>query len=899
MAADGTPVPAGDVDMVVTITGFEDRGMIRNALRNRGNVESVINEYLDDPDKFRRQYGWDESAFSSGREGEDALNTSINVPAFAIHSPVIYGTEPSSGFYGAPSRPPSRANNRSPMSRLTDLTTAGEYTTDAPSNRQEEEAHLQRAINESLNTSVVPTAQMLPPPFPPPPPQQSGVTSSSGETSVYFGPANRPDYDPDEWAMVRLGNQESDPEPSLRARKPGLPVFLRCRQEAAWSKHRLGALLMIFQQIPAARNALLQCGKPPDYGYGNKSDWWQGKPILPPGHPETGGWGNSAVPPWSDELHRLMAFLESSDRAYGTADNLARATDQAAIETGDVERDFFHSVCVSQSPGSGNGNKEALISTVEAVTLDDLTPQGSDWFGLLDLLVSKDAIPVPKIIYDVLDWVFLADLRMAGEDPSNARMALVQQASGVLTFRFQGDDGLPGPIEMPETFYIDRYISRNGPQMQELQMDMITLLTAYDDLVQREEALIRWINPKTNKAHDRRVLSRAAARRCQERIAQVKKRAFWRDHEQAVANGDGEYYLPDHAGEPRLLPEEARVVAHYEAKIRELDESMVEIERVMNEQILPRRQAIQEVMRRMASLLTGPSPDEKWNATHAYTLRGVVNEANTVYLRIRGPVGEPRSESAENDPVQVEDRWWKVSFKSEDNTVEQSPVSFETVMREACGVGSLPILVYATDKAMEQEKVPLSDALRSFVKLDNRHFKNELAQSARFGQSPDKKRSAVLGDDSQSKRLQRSASMDSLATNHASAGDFEDFMRDSPFDNDYHSGQAGGTPAHESAGQDESIPELTGEAPAVDHESARLAQVLPLQDVKISNSPPRPPAPEMQERPNAQLLMARPTNRSAANGGAASAADDGEPLIDLSSDQKDVDAGLGPAADGV
>jgi hypothetical protein len=74
----------------------------------------------------------------------------------------------------------------------------------------------------------------------------------------------------------------------------------------------------------------------------------------------------------------------------------------------------------------------------------------------------------------------------------------------------------------------------------------------------------------------------------------------------------------------------------------------------------------------MASLLTGPSPDEKWNATHAYTLRGVVNEANTVYLRIRGPVGEPRSESAENDPVQVEDRWWKVSFKSEDNTVEQS-----------------------------------------------------------------------------------------------------------------------------------------------------------------------------------------------------------------------------------
>ena len=44
-------VSAEDVEMVVMVTGFEDRAMITNALQGHGNVEGVINEYLDDPDK--------------------------------------------------------------------------------------------------------------------------------------------------------------------------------------------------------------------------------------------------------------------------------------------------------------------------------------------------------------------------------------------------------------------------------------------------------------------------------------------------------------------------------------------------------------------------------------------------------------------------------------------------------------------------------------------------------------------------------------------------------------------------------------------------------------------------------------------------------------------------------
>lgn len=74
----------------------------------------------------------------------------------------------------------------------------------------------------------------------------------------------------------------------------------------------------------------------------------------------------------------------------------------------------------------------------------------------------------------------------------------------------------------------------------------------------------------------------------------------------------------------------------------------------------------------MASLLTGPSTEEKWNATHKYTLRGVVSEADTVYQRMRGPVGEPESGATEIAPAQWEDGWWKIAFKTADNTVEHT-----------------------------------------------------------------------------------------------------------------------------------------------------------------------------------------------------------------------------------
>jgi len=83
---------------------------------------------------------------------------------------------------------------------------------------------------------------------------------------------------------------------------------------------------------------------------------------------------------------------------------------------------------------------------------------------------------------------------------------------------------------------------------------------------------------------------------------------------------------------------------------------------------------------------------------------------------------------------------------------------------------------------MQSEPVPLSDALRTFIKHDNRLFKQEI-----LDETPprDRKRASSVGHGegggegglpaaSPPKRHQREGSIDSIATNRASMGDISD-----------------------------------------------------------------------------------------------------------------------------
>lgn len=176
--------------------------------------------------------------------------------------------------------------------------------------------------------------------------------------------------------------------------------------------------------------------------------------------------------------------------------------------------------------------------------------------------------------------------------------------------------------------------------------------------------------------------------------------------------------------------------------------------------------------------LTGPSEKEGMTPSHAYTLRGVASSPDIFYVCIR----------AESDLMEIDDaessapkeQWWKLGYVAEDDDqLKAEMTTYEKAMDEACGVGSKPILIYASEKAMGEAPASLSEALKTFVRFDNKLFKQELSKAPT--QDNDKKRGGFATPASPSKRRNRSNSWDSIATNAASAGSLDDIRGDDFF----------------------------------------------------------------------------------------------------------------------
>lgn len=97
-------------------------------------------------------------------------------------------------------------------------------------------------------------------------------------------------------------------------------------------------------------------------------------------------------------------------------------------------------------------------------------------------------------------------------------------------------------------------------------------------------------------------------------------------------------------------------------------------------------------------------------------------------------------------------------------------------MSQACAIGTEPYLIYASDKAMNTEPIPLDDALKAFIRFDNKFFSQEIAQSENEQHEDSRKRGPISLSSPDSKRRNRSNSLDSMATNRASAGDLDEVM---------------------------------------------------------------------------------------------------------------------------
>lgn len=132
---------------VVPVDDHQVLDMARNALRNGVSADTLISEWFDDSGKFKRKYSstpprsgpWDESAFAAGRDGESnnaGISFNVEGPEMAVIQGVTPPPDNNWPPSGAPSRPPSRANNVSPLGRVVDWTASAASGTVCPSNEK-------------------------------------------------------------------------------------------------------------------------------------------------------------------------------------------------------------------------------------------------------------------------------------------------------------------------------------------------------------------------------------------------------------------------------------------------------------------------------------------------------------------------------------------------------------------------------------------------------------------------------------------------------------------------------------------------------------------------------------------------------------------------------------------
>lgn len=394
------------------------------------------------------------------------------VLAFTIHpsdtlKPNVYADN-------APSRPPSRASTQVlttsngvgkravltqiRMIRLTKIDTGA---TESPNMANQEEDDLSRAMAMSLNDGRNLAGQ------------ETGTIEHSKST---LAPANREHYDPAQWAMTYAGSHTQEillnPEPTNRKRSKNTPAFFK----PSSTGHRLPALIKILHAVPMAREALLNRNQTlPEYGY--EKEWWNGTTIKVLRNVNIGTEGRRVN---EDniiyETQRLMAFLDESDRAYGSTAVLANLEGNE-LRDGEMMSDFL---TAWQTAAAHTGEPLANIFESIGIKRNLIHPETvvSSASRRFDLSITHELYGRGLTLYEAVDNLLWGD---ANEDEE----VFCEKLGDVVVFEVNNgtSNGSGLGIDIPATWYADRYLSSFRSQAK----DMLARKAAIEYEMRKEE----------------------------------------------------------------------------------------------------------------------------------------------------------------------------------------------------------------------------------------------------------------------------------------------------------------------------------------------------------------------------------------------------------------------------
>ncbi|GKZ28622.1 hypothetical protein AbraIFM66950_010304 [Aspergillus brasiliensis] len=649
---------------------------------NNLNSNQAINAYFEDPTGPQTQ--------SIGYQNDS------NVPAFQIE----HADPPPGSSITAPSRPPSTLNSSEQAS-------AAEYQHSTPAPTQtandankglslaeQEERELQQAMAMSLNQNL---GQ-----------QETGVTT----TETKFGRATRDHYDEGAWAMTLFNSTSREiiisPDPADRRRKDGEPAFIRPSHDSMY----LGGLLTILHSIPLAREALLLRTRLLT-DYGKDPQWWNGQSITLP-KIVTIDEAQDGDTEWDDiiyEVQRVTAFLDTTDRAFGSADALANLKSMSSYDSEGSAARFLESwqeAAVRADPDNQLATIFSSTAYKRPLSIYD-TPLDKEFF-LLDSFVEQEH---GQTLYDVIDHTMWSD--RPGEDLDDVWLEHVAE---VFTIKLEGASK-PVDVKIPAVFYPDRYLAANRELAREFRAQRLQI---YEKIF-RLEGLINRFSTSRSALHkgmtSREILEKAAV-------------AVSSTLPKSLSN-ETTAFTPEAANtEAQRVADELKAIScKIEAKLKELE---------------TKKQDALESLRGYSKILTEASPSGEL-PHHKYTLRGVCTEPHVTYVLKRSvPEGSTNGCAASTDEYQ----WWQISFSTDDaknrqvgassggdEALHNSDVIGYTarkvkeieVLRAAREESKNVLLVYANSNAMNVPEEPAPSQLQEFVHTDNQAFEAECQEA--------------------------------------------------------------------------------------------------------------------------------------------------------------------------
>ncbi|CAL5872038.1 uncharacterized protein PFLUO_LOCUS6295 [Penicillium psychrofluorescens] len=612
-----------------------------------------------------------------------------------------------------PSRPPSRANTHDTPEGTgyqagyqAPAEPAAQGPTDSGqglSLAEREEKELQRAVAMSLNQRMDE--------------QETGVVTSTGES--HFGKATRDHYDEGAWAMTLFNTSSQEvvisPDPEDRKKIDDEPAFIRPSQDNLY----LGGFLTILHNIPLAREALLLRNKVL-FDYGHDTQWWNGQTINLPkivtiheARDGDDGWDDIIY-----ETQRLVAFLDSTERAFGSADaltNLKCIFSTSADSEESVTRflEAWHGAAIRADPD----NQMAATFLSHAYKHDPYDyedPQSKELFTFAPPVENYHRQTAGQTLYDVFDYAMWSDT--PGQDLDDVWLEHVAE---VLTIKLDATgDATSVGIKIPAVFYPDRYLSSCRELAREYRTKRLQM---EEDLLEVERRIDHYTHPKTIEGNLTYVeLFEQAAE-----AVPIAVPKYW------PKNDDGSERKP-----PLTMERAEGIAAELRKKIAWIEGKLKNLE--------TRKQSAQEALRNYSKTLTEPSDSPTEPPVHKYTLRGVCTEPHVTYvLRRNNPSG-----SGDAMDVDSEYHWWRISFSAEDGKTKQAekraaqgdnnasqhgdvigytakPVREVEVLHAAREEWRNALLVYASDNAMRVPEEAALSQLQRFVDKDNEAFAAE------------------------------------------------------------------------------------------------------------------------------------------------------------------------------